>query len=67
MGTRSAARVVALQQLALTLSLGNSIALFRSLFLKDAFGDAIKPVTDRWLRDLHDMGMDLRQGQITPV
>ena len=44
-----------------------SYALFRSLFLKDAFADAIKPVTDSWLRDLHDMSMDLRQGQITPT
>ena len=44
-----------------------SYALVRTLFLTDAFADAIKPVTDHWLRDLHDMSMDLRQGQITPV
>jgi hypothetical protein len=44
-----------------------SYALLRSLFLKDAFAGAIKPVTDHWLQDLHEMSMDLRQGQITPV
>lgn len=43
-----------------------SYALFRTLFLKDAFADAVKPVTGEWLRGLHEMSMDLQAGKITP-
>jgi hypothetical protein len=43
-----------------------SYALFRTLFTRDVFADAIKPVTSLWLKGLHEMSMDLQQGKITP-
>lgn len=43
-----------------------SYSLFRTLFLKDAFADAVKPVTHAWLKDLHEMSLDLQAGKITP-
>jgi hypothetical protein len=43
-----------------------SYALLRTLFQKQAFADSIKPVTDHWLRELHDMSRDLRVGAVTP-
>lgn len=43
-----------------------SYALFRTLFTRDVFADAIKPVTSFWLKSLHEMSMDLQAGKITP-
>jgi hypothetical protein len=43
-----------------------SYSLFRTLFTADAFADTVKPVTDRWIRDLHEMSQDLLQSTITP-
>ncbi|HWM90033.1 MAG TPA: hypothetical protein VN493_04645 [Thermoanaerobaculia bacterium] len=43
-----------------------SYALFRTLFLKDALAGSVKPVTDHWLRGLHEMSLDLKTGKITP-
>jgi hypothetical protein len=50
-------------------SLAGSIAsytLFRTLFTRDAFAAAIRPVTSSWLKGLHEMSMDLKTGTITP-
>lgn len=43
-----------------------SYALFQTLFVRDAFAREVRPVTDRWVRDLHEMAMDLKAGRITP-
>lgn len=43
-----------------------SYALFQTIFRRDAFAREIRSVTDRWVRDLHEMSMDLRTGRITP-
>ena len=43
-----------------------SYALFRTLVTADAFADSVKPETDRWIRDLHEMSLDLMQSTITP-
>jgi hypothetical protein len=43
-----------------------SYALFRTLFTRDAFADSVKPVTDHWLKGLHEMSLDLQAGKITP-
>lgn len=43
-----------------------SYSLFRTLFTNDAFADSVKPVTDGWIRSLHEMSLDLKQATITP-
>ena len=43
-----------------------SYALLRDLVTTDAFADPVRPVTDRWIRDLHETSLDLRQSTITP-
>lgn len=43
-----------------------SYALVRTLAVSEAFGRDVRPITDRWLRELHEMSLDLRAGQITP-
>ncbi|MEP0548265.1 MAG: hypothetical protein ABJF88_15115 [Rhodothermales bacterium] len=43
-----------------------SYALFHTLAARDAFGRDVRPITDRWLRDLQTMSLDLRDGRITP-
>ena len=43
-----------------------SYALFRTLFLKDAFAKAVQPITGHWLGRLHEMSQDLQSGGITP-
>lgn len=43
-----------------------SYALFQTLFERNAFAHEIRPVTDRWILDLHEMAMDVRSGRITP-
>lgn len=44
-----------------------SYCLFRTLFTRDAFAGSVKPVTDLWLKDLHEMSLDLQAGKITPL
>jgi hypothetical protein len=44
-----------------------SYSLLETLFARDAFADAVKPITGRWVKDLHEMCLDLRQSRITPV
>ena len=44
----------------------SSYALFKTLFTKDAFAKEIRPVTDQWIKGLHEMSMDLKGGTITP-
>jgi len=34
--------------------------------VRDAFAREVQPVTDRWLRELQEMAMDLKTGRITP-
>jgi hypothetical protein len=43
-----------------------SYALFQTLFGRDAFGRSIRPVTDAWVRTLHEQALDLQAGRITP-
>ena len=43
-----------------------SYALFRTLFTRDAFAGAVRPVTSSWLKGLHEMSLDLKTGTITP-
>lgn len=45
----------------------SSYSLFRTLFTKDAFAKEIQPVTDHWIRGLHEMSRDLTGGTITPT
>jgi hypothetical protein len=44
-----------------------SYSLLRTLFTREAFAATVKPVTDRWVRDLDAMGRDLKDGRITPA
>jgi hypothetical protein len=43
-----------------------SYSLLRTLFTQDAFADSVKPVTDGWIRSLHEMSLDLKLTTITP-
>ncbi|HKI05778.1 MAG TPA: hypothetical protein VKK31_27605 [Thermoanaerobaculia bacterium] len=43
-----------------------SYALFRTLFAKDVFADSVRPITDSWVKGLHEMSLDLQAGKITP-
>jgi hypothetical protein len=43
-----------------------SYALFRTVFTRDAFAAAVRPVTSSWLKGLHEMSLDLKTGTITP-
>lgn len=43
-----------------------SYALLRTLFTRDAFAAAVRPVTTAWVKGLHEMSMDLSAGTITP-
>jgi len=44
----------------------SSYALVRTLTVHDAFGRAVRPLTDRWVQDLDAMSRDLKTGTITP-
>ena len=44
-----------------------SYALMRTLFTQRAFAGAVRPVTDGWLRELHELCLDLRTGTIAPA
>ncbi|HSS76568.1 MAG TPA: hypothetical protein VLV54_07445 [Thermoanaerobaculia bacterium] len=44
-----------------------SYSLLETLFTRDAFCSPVKPVTDRWVRDLNDMSRDLKTGRIAPA
>jgi len=44
-----------------------SYSLLETLFTRDAFSSAVRPITDRWVKDLNEMSRDLRAGRITPV
>lgn len=41
-------------------------ALFQTLFTRDAFSKEVRPVTDSWVKGLHEMSLDLKTGTITP-
>jgi hypothetical protein len=43
-----------------------SYSLLETLFSRDAFGAAVKPVTDSWVRELNDMSRELKTGRIAP-
>lgn len=43
-----------------------SYALFRTLFVQDVFAESVRPITDSWVKGLHEMSMDLQAGKITP-
>ena len=44
----------------------SSYALLKTLVASDAFAQPIRPLTDRWVRALHEMAMDLKAGHLTP-
>lgn len=44
-----------------------SYALFRMLFVHDAFSKAVDPITGAWVRDLHDMAVAVKDRRITPM
>ena len=44
-----------------------SYSLLETLFTRDAFAGAVKPVTDSWIRDLDTMSRDLRSARIAPA
>ncbi len=37
-----------------------TLSLLETLFQTDAFADGIKPITAKWLADLHQLGLDLK-------
>ncbi len=43
-----------------------SYALFQTLFVRDAFSQKVRPITDQWVHTLHEMARDVRAGRITP-
>jgi hypothetical protein len=43
-----------------------SYALLRTLFTRDAFAAAVRPVAHAWVQGLHEMSRDLSAGTITP-
>ena len=43
-----------------------SYALVRTLVMHEALMAPIRPVTDRWVAELHTMSMDLKTGTLTP-
>lgn len=44
-----------------------SYALFEMLYIRDAFGRPVRPITEHWVRALHEMSRDLKTGTITPA
>ncbi len=44
-----------------------SYSLLETLFTRDAFATPVRPITDRWVRDLNDMSRDLKSGRISPT
>ena len=44
-----------------------SYSLLETLFSRDAFAGAVKPITDSWIRDLDEMSRDVQTGRITPL
>jgi hypothetical protein len=44
-----------------------SYSLLGTLFARDAFSSAVRPITDRWVKDLNEMSRDLSAGRITPI
>lgn len=43
-----------------------SYSLLRALFVREAFGAAVRPITQTWLKRLHEMSLDLKTWAITP-
>lgn len=41
-----------------------TFSLLESLGQRDLFGDEIKPITDRWLRDIHALSQDLKDRKL---
>ena len=44
-----------------------TFSFLETLFDADAFADEIKPVTARWLADLHELGVDLRGEKLKQI
>ena len=44
-----------------------TFSLLETLFQKDVFAQEIKPITTRWLADLHQLGLDLRGEKLKPL
>lgn len=43
-----------------------SYSLLQTLFTRDVFAREVRPITDSWVKGLHEMSMDLSAGKITP-
>ncbi|HEX9945561.1 MAG TPA: hypothetical protein VGG03_26405 [Thermoanaerobaculia bacterium] len=44
-----------------------SYSLLETLFATDAFSAAVRPLTDRWVKSLNEMSLDLKTGRIAPA
>ncbi len=44
-----------------------TFSLLETLFQADVFAQEIKPITTRWLADLHQLGLDLRGEKLKPL
>lgn len=44
-----------------------TFTLLESAFAADAFADKIKPVTAQWLKELHELGLDVQGEKLKPV
>ena len=44
-----------------------TFSLLESAFSADAFADDIKPITAQWLKELHELGMDVQGEKLEPI
>lgn len=44
-----------------------TFSLLESAFAADAFADEIKPITAEWLKDLHELGLDVQGEKLKPT
>ncbi len=44
-----------------------TFSLLETLFETDAFAEDVQPITAKWLKELHDLGLDVRGGKLTQL
>ena len=44
-----------------------TLSLLETIFAHDALGDDVKPIANKWLKDLHELGKDVRGQKIKQV
>jgi hypothetical protein len=44
-----------------------ALGLIETLYAADLFADAVKPVIDQWMKDLNDLGKDLKAHQLKDI